>query len=116
MTLRGTWAGPRSLVMTKFILPLGLGVVVAFVLAADHNPASAHGGQGSPHVAHSSPHTAFRSMHTGGRASHSHFYRSSYRGWSSYCWFPRYRCYGYYCPTASCWYYWYPQYNCYMPC
>ncbi len=29
----------------------------------------------------------------------------SYHGWARRCWFPRYNCYGYFCPTRSCWFF-----------
>ena len=38
----------------------------------------------------------------------------SYNSWGGRCYFPTYRCYGYYSPTQG-WYYWYSPYNQYMP-
>ncbi|MGF1580160.1 MAG: hypothetical protein ACFCD0_12425 [Gemmataceae bacterium] len=43
------------------------------------------------------------------------FYSVGYRGWSRRCYFPRYRCYGYFCPQRHCWYYFHRNYNCYLP-
>jgi hypothetical protein len=36
-----------------------------------------------------------------------------YLGWIRYCYFPQYRCYGFYCATG--WYYWYAPLNNYLP-
>jgi len=38
---------------------------------------------------------------------------SGYR-WTHYCYFPKYRCLGYYCPQARCWYYYYAPYRCFF--
>jgi hypothetical protein len=58
------------------------------------------------HVKHATAHR-FVHLHRG--------YHIHYRGWTRYCWFPTYRCYGYFCPTALCWYYWYAPQQCYLP-
>jgi hypothetical protein len=39
----------------------------------------------------------------------------NYRGWTRYCWFPSYGCYGYYSPDDNAWYYWYGPENQYRP-
>ncbi len=44
----------------------------------------------------------------------------SYKGkdhhqWAYKCWYAKYGCECYYCPSACCWYYWYPQDSCYYP-
>jgi mono/diheme cytochrome c family protein len=60
-------------------------------------------------------HGGHRTFYHQGHSFYSHYYEHGYRGWSQYCWFPSYRCYGYYCPTRRCWYYWYSSENCYLP-
>jgi hypothetical protein len=37
-----------------------------------------------------------------------------YRGWTAYCWFPQYQCYGYYSAADGLWYYWYAPLNRYQ--
>jgi hypothetical protein len=97
--------------MSKITLTLGLSMALGLVLAFSDNTVSAHGGRsGGPHA------SGYRVAPYSRPSFTARHYPSSYRGWSSYCWFPRYRCYGYYCPTACCWYYWYPQSSCYLPC
>jgi len=44
-----------------------------------------------------------------------HHYSRDYRGWSQYCWFPSYGCYGYYSSADLAWYYWYEPQHCYLP-
>ena len=46
---------------------------------------------------------------------HQHYRNWDYRSWSSYCWYPRYGCYCYYCPTSCGWFYYYEQDRCYLP-
>jgi hypothetical protein len=38
-----------------------------------------------------------------------------YKGWTRYCWMPRFGCYGYYCPQFRGWFYMYQRGNCYLP-
>jgi hypothetical protein len=87
-------------------------VVVTFAMASDEalgaGPNS--GGSGSR-----GSHGSYRSFSSHGRSFSSHTYGSSYRGWSRYCWFPGYSCYGYYSPTDYCWYYYSATYSCYLP-
>jgi len=74
-----------------------------------------HGGSGHGGSGHGSGHGG----HAGaGHGSHGQGHRSmsrSYRGWTRYCWFPSYGCYGYYCPDDGCWYYWYGPDDSYRP-
>ena len=35
--------------------------------------------------------------------------------WSAYCWWSRYNCYTYWCPSTSCYYYWSEPASCYYP-
>lgn len=39
----------------------------------------------------------------------------AFRNWTSRCYFPVYRCYGYYSPIQTQWYYWYAPFNQYLP-
>jgi hypothetical protein len=50
-----------------------------------------------------------------GKHYNFHHYNRFYHGWSRYCWFPGYGCYGYYCPTRCCWYCYCGQYECFVP-
>lgn len=110
--------------MSKITLSVAFSLALAFILAGSDTTVWAYGNKGgSSHAGSSyggssyggSSYGGTRTFEHNGRSYSSHYYRSSYRGWSSYCWYPRYGCYGYYCPTQSCWYYWYPQSNCYLP-
>jgi hypothetical protein len=38
-----------------------------------------------------------------------------YRGWTQFCWYPRFGCYCCYCPTACEWFYYYQPSACYLP-
>src|ERR1043165_10207636 len=77
------------------------------------------GGSTGGHKGGSTGHKGGSMGHKGGKSGGSHSHARShnrgYRGWSHYCWFPSYRCYGYYSPTDACWYYWYGPGNCYLP-
>jgi len=44
-----------------------------------------------------------------------HAYRFGHNFWNQRRWFSNYGCYGYYCPTRTCWYYQYQTGNCYLP-
>jgi hypothetical protein len=44
-----------------------------------------------------------------------HAFARNYCGWTHRCWFPRFGCYGYYCPSTCCWYYLYETGDCYLP-
>jgi hypothetical protein len=56
-----------------------------------------------------------KSFHHNGKDYRFHHYDRYYHGWSRYCWFPSYHCYGYFCPQERCWYYYSNSYSCYMP-
>jgi hypothetical protein len=86
-------------------------VAAATVLALVSGSAVQADGHG--HSSHS--YGGHRTFYHQGHSYHSHYYERSYRGWSRYCWFPSYRCYGYYCPTQYCWYYWCGSQSCYLP-
>jgi hypothetical protein len=84
-------------------------VVAAFALASEDASASTN----SHHS--SSSHMSHRTFSFQGRSFSTRTYSRSYTGWSRYCWFPGYRCYGYYCPTDYCWYFYSPTNSCYVP-
>jgi hypothetical protein len=46
-----------------------------------------------------------------GRSARATYHVRGYRGWTSYCWFPQYQCYGYYSSVDGLWYYWYAPMN-----
>jgi hypothetical protein len=101
---------------------LTVGMAGTGTLAEARGPApDHHHGQGVSHHGPVYGHTSWHhtsthvSFHHGGYNYHFRYYPRYYRGWSRYCWFPRYRCYGYYSPTDSCWYYWYAPNNCFVP-
>ncbi len=59
-----------------------------------------------------------RNYHTehGKKFSHGYFYYGKeHSHWSYSCWFPRYSCECYYCPSACCWYYWCEPRCSYLP-
>ncbi|HEX3314584.1 MAG TPA: hypothetical protein VHR72_06805 [Gemmataceae bacterium] len=39
----------------------------------------------------------------------------NYRGWSKFCWFPRYQCYGYYSASQRMWFYYYEPFARFLP-
>jgi hypothetical protein len=45
---------------------------------------------------------------------YSYFGKDHYH-WSYQCWYPRYSCDCYYCPSSYCWYYWCEPRVCYLP-
>jgi hypothetical protein len=59
---------------------------------------------------HARNHTQFfKTVH-----GHRGFARN-YCGWTHRCFFPRFGCYGYYCPSTCGWFYLYAAGDCYMP-
>lgn len=60
-------------------------------------------------------------VHTNVRPIHNYYHGAAYyRGrnynaWTNYCYFPSYRCYGFYCGVDLTWYYWYAPRNCFLP-
>ena len=54
---------------------------------------------------------------THGRSfSHGFYYQGrNHYHWSHYCWWGRYGCYAYWCPSTSCYYYWSETASCYYP-
>jgi hypothetical protein len=58
---------------------------------------------------------SYRTFHHRGRDYHVRYYPRHYRGWLRYCWFPRYRCYGYLSPDDNAWYFYSPQNEGFMP-
>jgi hypothetical protein len=76
---------------------------------------SGHGGGGhGSHGAHGS-HGSHGGNHGATKGGASRYRSRDYRGWTRYCWFPRYGCYGYYSPDDDAWYYWYGPDNRYRP-
>ncbi len=122
--------------MKRFILTaLALAVALVFGGSA-HLDAAPHGGHashaGHAHVAvhahapvHAAAHVAvahrpvaashFRTIVDHGRSLHVPVHVRGYRGWASRCWFPGYRCYGYYGGDDQLWYYWYEPFAEYLP-
>jgi hypothetical protein len=91
--------------MKRFILTVA---AVAFT-AILTNVADVQGsGKSSGSHNHGSSHYA-HSNHYG------RYFGRDYRNWSRYCWFPRYNCYGYCCPSDGCWYYWCDGQGRYIP-
>jgi hypothetical protein len=106
--------------MRRALLNLSLGLAV---LVGAATASFAHGGHGGG--GHGGSHGGGGHWHGGGShgGGHGHvgkwhghkFRHRHYRTWNRYCWFPQYRCYGYYCPDDGVWYYWYGPDNCYLP-
>jgi hypothetical protein len=42
-------------------------------------------------------------------------YGHEFRGWTAYCFFKKYQCYGYYSPARRLWFYWYAPFNRFLP-
>ena len=101
--------------MKRFILT-SVALAFAVVLGSTTNlEAAPHKGGG--HVAshgHVAAHTGHASF-VAHRPVNFTFRARGYRGWASRCWFPSYRCYGYYCGADQLWYYWYAPLNQYLP-
>jgi hypothetical protein len=83
--------------------------------ASGHLPKPAPAQKGGPSTKSGTSHGGQKRFEHGGRSYYFHSYHRHYYGWSRYCWFPAYRCYGFYCPTQCCWYYWCGQYECFVP-
>ncbi len=94
--------------MKAFILSLSMALVATVALTSE-NVAEAKNGGGSGQFG------GMKSFSHKGQSFYSHYYSHSYHGWSNYCWFPSYSCYGYYCPSQCCWYYYCPSQTCYLP-
>jgi hypothetical protein len=50
-----------------------------------------------------------------GKVAGARYHVRQYRGWNAYCWFPRYRCYGFYDPLCQGWFYWYEPLGRFLP-
>ncbi len=95
--------------MKRFILTT-VAVAIAAVMSDTTNlDAAPHKGSGHV-VAH-----AHAPLVVHGHPIHASFHVRGYGGWVSRCWFPGYRCYGYYCGEDQAWYYWYAPLNEYLP-
>jgi hypothetical protein len=95
--------------MKRFILTT-LAMVSVVVLAFTTNlDAAPHKGGGHVAVHAHAP------LGVHGHPAHVPFHVRGYGGWVSRCWFPGYRCYGYYCGADQAWYYWYAPLNEYLP-
>jgi hypothetical protein len=112
--------------MRRALLSLSLGLVILMGAATVVFAHGGHGGGGHGYGGgsrsmgwHGGGHGPMRGYgvrrgYVGGR--HGNVFRHrGYRNWNRYCWFPRYRCYGYFCPDDGLWYYWYGPSNCYLP-
>lgn len=42
-------------------------------------------------------------------------YEKNFKGWTAYCFFKKYQCYGYYSPAKRVWFYWYAPFNRFLP-
>jgi hypothetical protein len=93
-----------------------LALATAFLVggAAGEAQAAPHGGSKS-HYHGSYHYGSYKNFSYHGHYFNVRYYPRYYHGWTRYCWFPTYRCYGYYCPDDCCWYFWSPQYGCFMP-
>jgi hypothetical protein len=49
-----------------------------------------------------------KGMKSAGQSNKAAAHPKSYRKWTGYCWFARYRCYGYFSPMDQGWFYWCP--------
>jgi hypothetical protein len=97
--------------MRRFILtPLALAFGAMLGCAANLDAAPHRGGGHVAVYAHAPLVVHNQSIH-----GPVHFHVRGYRGWVSRCWFPGYRCYGYYCGEDQAWYYWYAPLNEYLP-
>jgi hypothetical protein len=48
--------------------------------------------------------------------SHGYYYPGQYHShWTYQCYWPKYGCNCYWCPSSSCYYYWCPTASCYYP-
>jgi hypothetical protein len=97
---------------TAFLTLTVAAVAVGFTLPSEE--AAAASNYSGSHVSHNSG-SSYRTFNSHGRNFSFRTYDRGYSGWSRYCWFPSYSCYGYYSPTDSSWYYYSGQYSCYMP-
>ncbi len=120
--------------MTKFILSvvavtLSVGVAVAGPggkgSSGSHQRFPSNGSHMSSNYHPSSNHwrwsnggfqKTFPSNFGGKSFSHGFYFPGrSWNHWSYHCYWPKYGCQCYWCPTTSCWYYWCPPDDCYYP-
>jgi hypothetical protein len=102
---------PRRIQMRGVITGalLALATMVA-VPAVEAKPAGSHSKGG-----HSGYGKDYRQRY-GTRFSHGYYYSGRHHNhWTYRCWYSRYGCECYYCPSACCWYYWSEPRNCYLP-
>jgi hypothetical protein len=101
--------------MKSFILT-SAAVAFALVLGSTSNlEASPHHSSGHV-VAHGHVAVGYHhNLYVHGRSVDVRVYHRGYNGWSSRCWLPGYRTYGYYCGSDNLWYYWYAPLNEYLP-
>ena len=92
--------------MIRFILTSV--VVAAVALISSTSTVEANPGQ-----SHSGSYSARVGVHSHNHSLHVNFRVRDYRGWTSYCYFSSYRCYGY-C-DAGVWYYWYEPMARFLP-
>src|SRR5437762_2773722 len=91
------------------------GVVVALGLLAVADTAQARGVRGGSFGRSS---VGFKNYHTryGSKFSHGYFYSGrKHLHWTYRSYYPKYRSYCYYCPSACSWYYWCEPKACYYP-
>jgi len=96
--------------MKRLSYAIGAVLVSAILTLTYAATANARGNGG-----HNGSHHNANAHHVSHEHGWNHYRDRGYRGWSRYCWFPDYRCYGYYCPDDGVWYYWYGPRNSYLP-
>jgi hypothetical protein len=97
--------------MKRFILTVAIVSFTAIlsnvsVVEGSGKPPGSNKGGSSSHSMHSHKQ---QSRYSG------RYFGRDYRNWSRYCWFPRYNCYGYCCPSDGVWFYWCEEQGRYLP-
>jgi hypothetical protein len=95
--------------MKRLILTAAAAMMFAAMFGFTTNADAAPHKGGGHVVAHS------HALVVHGHSIHVPVHVRGYHGWASRCWFPGYRCYGYYCGDDQAWYYWYAPFNEYLP-
>jgi hypothetical protein len=102
--------------MKTSLLSLAVALVAGTFTLPTEVASAASGKSGSVgSTSHVSHHSGNRTFTSHGRSFSCNTFSRSYNGWSRYCWFPSYGCYGYYCPTDYSWYFYSGTYACYLP-
>jgi hypothetical protein len=99
--------------MSRFILTVASAVALTVVLSVGSTAEAGKGSGSSHHSITLSNHSIHINGSHHSSSVHINFRARDFRGWSSYCYLPQSRCYGYYC--EGMWFYWYEPMAQFLP-